>query len=179
MKKMPHKQPHLIKGLLAGLAGGLLASFLMEQFQSLWTKAAKELGPERSAGKTNSKNDPSTVKTAEAISTRLVHRQIPENKKNIAGEIVHYAMGATSGAIYGVAAELIPLATAAEGLAFGTTVWIAADNTIVPALGLAKRPTQTPVSTHLYALASHLVYGFITETVRRATCDGISCERLI
>ena len=77
-------------------------------------------------------------------------------------------MGGTSGAIYGVAAELTPRATAGEGLAFGTSVWMAADNALVPALGLAKQPTETPLSTHIYALSSHLVYGFITETVRRA-----------
>jgi len=55
-----------------------------------------------------------------------------------------------------VAAEVTPLATFGEGLVFGTSVWMAADNAIVPALGLAKPPMQTPLSTHIYALASHL-----------------------
>jgi len=77
-------------------------------------------------------------------------------------------MGGTSGAIYGMAAELTPIATAGEGLAFGTTVWIAADNAVVPLLGLAKPPVQTPFSTHIYALSSHIIYGLVTETVRRA-----------
>jgi hypothetical protein len=38
----------------------------------------------------------------------------------------------------------------------------------VPLLGLAKGPTEYPVSTHAYALASHLVYGMTAEMSRRA-----------
>jgi len=37
----------------------------------------------------------------------------------------------------------------------------------VPLLGLSKAPTAYPVSTHVYALASHFVYGITTEVVRR------------
>ena len=154
-----------MKGLLAGVGGGLLASFLMEQFQSLWQKVSQELNPQKEENE--SKGEPATVKAAQAISTGLTYQKIRRENKAAAGEILHYAMGGTSGAIYGVAAELTPLATAGEGLVFGTSVWMAADNALVAALGLAKPPTKTPLSTHIYALSSHLVYGFITETVRR------------
>jgi hypothetical protein len=34
-------------------------------------------------------------------------------------------------------------------------------------LGLSKPPIKYPVSTHVYALASHLVYGLTAELVRR------------
>jgi putative membrane protein len=160
-----HK-PDLTKGLVAGVVGGLLASFLMEQFQSLWTTVSEDLNPHED--NSESKEDPATVKAAQAISTGLTHQKIPKENKAAAGEFMHYMMGGSSGAIYGVAAEVIPLATAGEGLAFGTSVWAAADNALVPALGLAKPPTKTPLSTHIYALSSHLFYGFVTEIVRRA-----------
>jgi hypothetical protein len=35
-------------------------------------------------------------------------------------------------------------------------------------VGLAKWPTEYPLSTHVYALASHFVYGLTAEAVRRA-----------
>jgi uncharacterized membrane protein YagU involved in acid resistance len=76
--------------------------------------------------------------------------------------------GATSGAIYGVAAELAPEVTVGAGIPFGTAVWLAVDEGVVPLLGLSKAPTEYPLSTHIYALASHFVYGFTTEVVRRA-----------
>ena len=163
---MHREQTDLAKGLVAGIAGGLLASFLMEQFQSLWTSTARHLDLQHDDSE--SKEDPATVKAAQAISTTVAHRKIGRKNKPAAGEIMHYAMGGSSGAIYGMAAELTPLATAGEGLVFGTTVWAAADNAVVPALGLAKPPTKTPMSTHIYALSSHLLYGFVTETVRQA-----------
>ncbi len=163
----PH-EPDFAKALLAGIAGGLLASFLMEQFQALWMKAAEELKPNNDEEKSGSQEEPATVKVAQAVSEGLTDKKIPASKKAFAGEAVHYTMGAASGAIYGVAAELTPLATMAGGMAFGASVWLTADNAVLPALGFAKPLTQIPASTHVYALASHLVYGFVTETVRRA-----------
>ena len=41
---------------------------------------------------------------------------------------------------------------------------MAAANVIVPNLGLAQPPIKTSLSMHMYALSSHLVYGFVTET---------------
>jgi putative membrane protein len=46
--------------------------------------------------------------------------------------------------------------------------WLVVDETAVPVLGLSKPPTDYPASTHVYALASHLVYGLTAELVRRS-----------
>jgi uncharacterized membrane protein YagU involved in acid resistance len=43
-----------------------------------------------------------------------------------------------------------------------------ADEVTLPALGYSKSPMEFPLSTHVYALVSHLVYGWTTEIVRRA-----------
>ena len=37
----------------------------------------------------------------------------------------------------------------------------------VPAAGLSGPPSKTPPVTHAYALASHLVFGSVSEGVRR------------
>jgi hypothetical protein len=39
---------------------------------------------------------------------------------------------------------------------------------LVPKLGLSKSTSEYPLSTHVYSLASHIVYGLTTELVRRA-----------
>ena len=83
-------------------------------------------------------------------------------------EVVHFGFGAGSAAVYGVLAEVAPFITIGDGLAFGTGVWALADELAVPKAGLSKPPGEIPLTTHVYALASHLVYGWITETVRRA-----------
>jgi putative membrane protein len=112
--------------------------------------------------------EPATVKAAETISEIILGHQLAENEKEIAGDLVHYATGAASGAVYGAAAELAPELTVGAGIPFGTAVWLIVDEGAVPLLGLSKRPTEYPLSTHIYALASHFVYGLTTDIVRRA-----------
>jgi len=157
----------LLKGIVAGVAGGLLASLVMEQFQALWTMVGVKLQEPEGDTPPKKKAKPTTVKTADAISKQLFGHKVPKRKQKLAGEAVHYAMGATSGAVYGAMAEVAPVVTAGEGTAFGTAVWLVADEVSLPALGLSKPPTSIPLSTHVYALASHFVYGAVTEAVRR------------
>lgn len=156
----------ILKGLLAGVAGGLLASFLMEQFQAAWSAASEAMSSSKKRG--GRKADPATVKAANAISEKVTGRKIPAGYKRAAGEAIHYGMGASSAAIYGVLAEVAPIVTIGEGVGFGTGVWLLADELAVPAAGLSKPAKEIPIATHIYALSSHLVYGWITETVRRA-----------
>jgi len=54
------------------------------------------------------------------------------------------------------------------GLFLGAALFGIADEVAVPALGLSGKPSEFPLSSHLYGLASHLVYGVTTEITRRA-----------
>ncbi len=156
----------ILKGLLAGVSGGLLASFLMEQFQAAWTATSQAMqSAQRRGGR---KPDPATVKVANVVSEKVTARKVPQDYKSLAGEAVHYGMGVTTAAVYGVLAEVAPIVTVGDGAAFGAGVWALADELAVPAAGLSRPAREIPLTTHLYALASHLVYGWITETVRRA-----------
>src|ERR1044072_4856209 len=112
--------------------------------------------------------DDATVETAKAISETVFGHELQEREKEPAGAAVHYAFGTLSGGLYGALAEVTPQVTTAAGLPFGAGFWLLADEISVPLLGLAKPPTEYPVSTHVYALASHLVYGVTAEMSRRA-----------
>ena len=156
----------IFKGLIAGVAGGLLASFLMEQFQAAWSAAAEAIVPRKKKG--GRKSDPATVKAANLVAEKITGRKLPPDYKALGGEAVHYGMGASSAAVYGLLAEVAPVVTIGDGAAFGASLWLLADELGVPAAGLSKSAREIPITTHLYALASHLVYGWITETVRQA-----------
>jgi uncharacterized membrane protein YagU involved in acid resistance len=82
-------------------------------------------------------------------------------------------MGATSGALYGAVAEVLPEVKVGAGLPFGVAVWLIADEGIVPAAGLSKSASEYPLSIHAYAFASHLVFGLTTEIVRRAVRSAL------
>ena len=155
----PNKQS-LPVNVLAGAIGGLTASFAMNQFQGLWSKLAGE--KQKSCG-----GDDATVKTADAVSRSVLHQKLPAGDKKWAGPAVHYAFGTLIGALYGALATKAPGTTAGLGTAWGTAVWIGADEIGVPAAGLSGPPAETPVSGHIKALASHLVYGLTTDLTMR------------
>ncbi len=172
---------NILKGIVAGLAAGLVASWTMNQFQAAWTRLAE--GSEKSHGAQSmqpaegssgdqgqdaKEQDDATVKAAEAISEGVFGHKLRESEKKPAGAAVHYAFGTASGALYGALAEVAPQVTTAAGLPFGAAFWLLADEVSVPLLGLSKGPTAYPLSTHAYALASHLVYGATAELSRRA-----------
>ena len=171
----------VLKGVIAGLAAGLVASWTMNQFQAAWTwmagGAEKSHGAQSMQPSEGSKGDQSqdateqddaTVETAKVISRNVFGHELKESEKEPAGTAVHYAFGAASGAVYGALAEVSPQVTAGAGIPFGAAFWLIADEVTVPLLGLSKGPTEYPVSTHAYALASHLVYGATAEFTRRA-----------
>ena len=170
----------VLKGLVAGLAGGLIASWTMNQFQAAWTRMAE--GSEKPHGaqsmqptqgsqgddEDTKEQDDATVETAKVISRNVFGHELQESEKKPAGAAVHYAFGTVTGGFYGALAEVSPQVTMAAGLPFGAAFWLIADEITVPALGLSKGPTEYPISTHAYALASHLVYGMTAEFSRRA-----------
>lgn len=181
----------VLRGLVAGLAGGLVASWTMNQFQAAWTRVAEgfekphgaqsmqptegsnpdevlDLSHAQSQSNEPKENqDDATVETAKVISKNVFGHELKESEKKPAGAAVHYAFGTLTGGLYGAMAEVAPQVTAGTGVPFGAAFWLAADEVAVPALGLAKGPAAYPLSTHVYALASHLVYGATAELTRR------------
>ncbi|HEX5430716.1 MAG TPA: DUF1440 domain-containing protein [Bryobacteraceae bacterium] len=161
------------KGMLAGAIGGLAGSFAMSKFQEGWSATRKRLQPEnqqnrsRRQQKQKGKDEPATLQTAQAIWKSAGGGPLNQRQKKIAGPIVHYAMGAASGAIYGALSRYIPRAQAGRGSAFGVALWALADEAVVPALGFSKKASRYPISTHAYGLASHLVYGLTADEVTR------------
>ncbi len=159
------------KSVAAGALGGLTASFAMNQFQALLSSAEKELS--RDAGSQQqqdqgSSGEDATVKTVQALSEKLRNRKLSYSEKQWAGSAVHYAFGTAMGATYGALAHSTPAVSAGRGAAYGAALWLAADEIAVPAAGLAAPLAQTPLSSHVSALAAHLVYGFVTDLVRRS-----------
>jgi hypothetical protein len=175
----------IVKGLAAGLIAGLVASWTMNRFQDVWIKLADsddrnesaQTSPQESQQSEQQSNgeeqDDTTVRAASAISEGLFDHKLTKEEKKIAGPAVHYSLGTGVGGLYGAVAEVVPEVTAGAGLPFGAAFWLVVDEGAVPLLGLSKGPTAYPLSTHVYALASHFVYGLTTEIVRRSVRNAI------
>src|SRR5215831_9445076 len=157
-KSQVSSRPNLWKGFLAGAFGGLIASFAMSKFNSLLPGAESYSQP----GK-----EDSTVKVASAILQTVFHYDLARDQKKIAGAAVHYTFGTTMAALYGVLVEFRGSERLGGGLPFGFAVWLGAHMIIVPTLGLSDPPTRAVPKAEAAEFASHLVYGAVTEGLRR------------
>lgn len=167
--QMSTAEDHAIwKGLVAGIAGGAVAAWMMNQFQRALMKLEQPSnGSSHQHDGQQQGSEDATMKAAAALTEPVIERKLTGTEKKKAGPIVHYVFGSTMGAAYGALAEAAPVTAAGRGALFGTALWFGADEVAVPALGLSKPPFEYPPSTHLNALAAHVVYGLTTDVVRR------------
>jgi putative membrane protein len=149
-------EPRPLVGLLAGIAAGLVASAAMAAFQASTSKLVEQ----------DKDEDPAPVKAADLASKAVTGETIPEPYREGAGQAVHYVVGAVMGGIYGVLTEYRPEASAGFGSAYGVATAALLDEAAVPALDLGPAADETPVTTHVYGVASHLIYGVVLEGVR-------------
>ena len=151
------------KGAVAGAIAGIAASLAMDLFQRAVSAASGDTS--------GSDEEPATDRAADAVAQTATGRPLPEDAKPFGGQLVHYLLGAGLGLAYGVAAEYRPAVTTGEGALFGLGTAAVLDETAVPLVGLGAAPWDTGAGSHLYAVASHLVFGTATELVR-ATVRG-------
>jgi putative membrane protein len=143
--------PSLWKGALAGLIGGLAGSGAK--------LLAEKIFPPRTQGQL-----PPPVVLAEKVAG---HR-LRESKRKAAMKGMHWTFGPAVGAIYGAAVEYEPALAARHGVAFGLGVNALTHEGVLPKLGLAPAPKKQPRQERWSEAATHALYGFVTETVRKA-----------
>jgi hypothetical protein len=175
-----------LRRCLIGFAGGLLGGLAMNVF----SRAVASLGNTREAKGAapgldrvgrgaqppqadGVAEDDATVRVGTVAYRALTGRTPRRTIQSWLGTAVHYAFSGTVGAFYAMVAGHLPFIRAGHGILYGTTVWIVADETIIPLLGLSRGPRQLPVAVHAYALASHWVYGLTLESaVHSASRDS-------
>jgi len=167
-------EPNVAAGAAAGFVAGLAATFAMNRAMALWSLLAANY-QSRSAGGTEDARDwqergegrNANELAAQAIARNTIDRPFTRSELKIAAPLVHYAFGGLTGAVYGAAAEVSPAARALAGTAYGTGVWIVADEVVVPLIGWSKTAGAFSPEMHAQAFVSHLVFGAVTEAVRR------------
>ncbi|HTD96426.1 MAG TPA: DUF1440 domain-containing protein [Edaphobacter sp.] len=140
----------LAKGLLAGLIGGLVAT------------AAKSFAEKIYSPRTHGEPEPPAV-----LAEKLAGHQLAGHEKEVAEEAIHWGFGAMTGAAYGALAEYYPAATAKDGAGFGMALASLTHGTALPAMGLSAETEDQTARERTSEMASHVVYGLVTETVRR------------
>lgn len=166
----------LLINVAGGIAGGLVACAAMEWFQRQLGRVSRDIGGAPGAGGQQYRqpqSEPSTYLAADRVATAATGEHLRPSEKRAAASAIHYAFGGAVGAIYGAAATRTPDITTGGGVPFGATVWLIADELGMPLAGLAKHPAEYPLQDHATTFASHLLFGAITEAVRRGLVTSL------
>jgi len=150
-KSIVRKQAYaksLAKGILAGLVGGLVAI------------AAKAVA-EKFYPPLHDEPDPRALPAKALTGEDLAVAPEPALKK------YHWGVDALAGAAYGAVAEFYPAATAKDGAGFGVTLASLKQDGALPALGLAPAPVPKTTRMRAREMTTHVVFGVVTESVRR------------
>lgn len=164
------------RAIFAGAIAGFVASWVMNEFQGIWNRSS-EMAKEREWQRQKrpvseimqppqqSGSEDATQVVANKIAEYVLQQPLTKEQKVRLAPAVHYAFGAGMGAAYGLISEYFPRARSGFGLLFGTALFLGADESMLPLLGLSRNPGDYPLSVHAYAWASHLVFGAATEVV--------------
>lgn len=145
-KKEPGKS--LAKGLVAGLIGGLVAT------------AAKAIAEKFYS--THSHGEPEA-----ALAEKIAGHELTKGEEAVAVEAIHWSFGALTGAAYGALAEFYPTATAKDGAGFGMALASLTHEGALPAIGISAPPEEQTIGERTGEMASHALFGVVTEMVRR------------
>lgn len=140
----------LAKGMLAGLIGGIIAT------------AAKTLAEKAYPPRVHGEAEPTRVATQ-----KIAGDNLSAGQHELAAEAIHWGFGAVTGAAYGALAEFYPVATGKDGANFGMTLMALTHEGALPAMGLSAQPQDQTTREKSSEMTSHIIFGIVTETVRR------------
>jgi uncharacterized membrane protein YagU involved in acid resistance len=121
----------------------------------------------QAAQATSSADEDATVKVGAAAFRTVAGYTPSKEAQQWLGTAAHYAFSAALGVNYVLASEQAPDLRRGYGTVYGSLVWATADEGVLPAAGLSKKPNQIPMGVHAYALGAHWVFGATLEACRR------------
>jgi putative membrane protein len=142
--------PDFWRGALAGLMGGIAGS------------AAKLLVEQIIPPREELKAAP-----PELLAEKVAGHPLLKTEREVAKRAIHWSFGPLIGAAYGAAVEFEPELTARHGAAFGLGLNGLGHRHLLPILGISPPVEEQPRRERFSEVASLLVYGVVTETVRK------------
>jgi uncharacterized membrane protein YagU involved in acid resistance len=168
------RNDELLLGMAAGLVGGVVGSLAMNRVAIACGRRNDRAGREALAmqgGQVSKRSgwqtEPATVRAAQMLTRAAGQRRLSTPAKRRLGTLMHYLFGAGMGTLYAAAASKFPLVTRGRGAAFGTALWLAADEVGMPLVGLSNKPHRYRAADHFSSLAAHVVYGLLVDAAVR------------
>ena len=164
IRKRPISQT-LVTGGMAGLAGACAMSRFTQVWKALISKADNREKETATRQPYSEQEWDSTTRIAEITARRLFKRHLNAREKRIGAAMVHYAVGATTGAAYAILARKFPEIRKSSGAIFGVALWLLADELLMPAMGATRKLKDYSLLAQANALGEHVVYAVTANTL--------------
>lgn len=96
---------------------------------------------------------------ADAVACQVSRRPISDREKQAGALFCHYAVGGAMGMLYAAVANRSPAVRKFSGVIFGASVWLVADELLMPALGISRKLNNYSLLMQANALGEHIAYG--------------------
>lgn len=167
--------------LLEGMAAGLAGTLAMDAFSAAVSRGGTEREANGAApggdrlfrGVQPAQADGAATDDATVRAGTAAYRAVTGDEPNGAerrwlGTLAHYGFGISAGVGYALASEKFSALRSGFGTLYGLFVWAAADEGLMPALGLSRPPARLTPGMHAYAIGGHLAFGAALEAALRA-----------
>ncbi len=163
-----------LAGALGGALGGAIGTIVLNAFQTSSLKATEALEGKLGIDKTYSKQQKALLKMFEEAHARTADAvagvagvNLTRKQRKAGVPVTEFAFGILCAGMYGALAEYLPAVTAGAGTVYGAALFTGASIVVLPAIGYVPSPQdRTPVQ-HVGGLAGNILYGAVTERVRR------------
>lgn len=152
---------HVVLGAVAGYAATWLMGTVTSLMYERESREARRREDEARGHKA------AYVVAAEKVAALLDRDPLTNDERERWGRAIHWGLGITAGAIYGVWYALDPSRDWKRGLAYGAGFFLLVDEIGNTALGLTPPPRAFPWQTHARGLVGHLVYGVTADAALR------------
>lgn len=156
-----NRKQSLVADAIAGMIAGAAATWLMDKATTALYqregKAVRRREDQARGGKT------AYGVAAEKVA-RLANKQLSDSERSRYGNVIHWTLGVSAGALYGILRPRVSAASKGHGLFFGTAFFLIMDEVVTPGLGLTPGPKAFPWQTHARGLAGHLLFGTVVDT---------------
>jgi hypothetical protein len=145
-----------------GAVAGAGATWLMDRVtQTLYEKEPAIVRKREDAAR----GEKTAYEIAAEKAAGLLDREVTDEQRKQIGRAIHWGLGVSAGALYGVLRNRVRRFGVGSGIAYGAAFWLLMDEAALVALGLTPPPQEFPWQTHARGLAGHLVLGGAVEAV--------------
>jgi uncharacterized membrane protein YagU involved in acid resistance len=158
----------ILMNAVLGLVAGAAATFVMDKVSGYLYELEDEKTRKFEENLRGNEYPPEVM--AEKIAEAVAGVELNKGRKEKYGNVVHWGYGIMWGGLYGALRGRAPLVDTANGLGFGTGLWLIGDEMMMPLMKLSPPSSKFPWQNHARAFGNHMAYGVTLGLTHNLLC---------